>query len=191
MSAGRPKRVEVRYPKGPLYVRAASHLFAMAILLVILSLFAGAGGLQLGLLAAVFILYLLIVDISPLLTDHWLTRSRLVLRHGLLFKAILRLSNVVGVERTEEKARVGVKFALRSARLFVTSSPDNLILIRLREPQKFRLALGKRADEVVINVADREEFLEAVWERLALFAPIEPKGPDADLWDERHLALVD
>ncbi len=189
MAKPSPKRLTVRYPKTSFYVRTASHVLMMALALMALSILGGEAT-ALALLAALFMVYILVVDVSPLLTNHWLTRSRLVLRQGLLFKAILALRDVVSVEPFDDP-KVGVRFSLRSSRLYVTSSSRDGILIRLKSPQRFRWALGKKADEVIINVDEQERFLSEMADRLALFAPVESEGAGPEFRNEGHLALVD
>jgi hypothetical protein len=191
MDETRPKRLTVPYPKSYFYGRTVYHIVIMSPVLAVLALFAGAETLHLTLLAVLFIVYIVVMDLTPTFTDHWLTRSRLIIRQGLLFKTVLPLREVASVERTDETAKVGVKFQLRSNRLFVTSSRANLVLIRLKAPRTFPWALGKRADEIVINVEDREGFLNEMEARLALFPPVETEGSDADLRDEGRLSLVD
>ena len=98
---------------------------------------------------------------GPLLTRHELHADRLVVRQGLNFTGTIPYQAIAAVHATE---RMPTQFPLRLYRhtLFAVLWPVNLVSIRLKQPQSFRL-LGVlptwKVGEVVINVDRRAEFL--------------------------------
>lgn len=125
--------------------------------------------------------------ISPLLTEHWLTRSRLVLRQGWYFHVSLPLAGIVSLspadESTPARTPLGIHRPLGRATLYITGGRTGLLLVRLRRPRRFWSSFGLEATELVFDVADREGFLRAYEERRGLLAPVEANRPNAELGD--------
>jgi hypothetical protein len=137
----------------------------------------------LTLLALVFLIFAL----SPLWTSHWLTRSRLILRQGWYFRAILPLADLQAVisadEATPVRAPLGIHRPLGQPTLYVTGGRKGLVVAKLREPRRFWQAFGLSATEIVFDVADRAAFLQALEERRGLLPPVQAEGAHADLGD--------
>lgn len=124
------------------------------------------------LLAVLFVVFAL----SPLWTDHWLTRSRLILRQGWYFRTVLPMSEIASLEPIEEenplRAPLGIHRPLGQATLYVTGGRMGLVTVRLVEPRRFWQAFGLTAREIVFDVADRASFLRAYEERRRLLSPV-------------------
>lgn len=137
----------------------------------------------LGILAATFLSYLVIVGLSPLLTRHQLTRSRIILRQGWYFRAILPFAEVETVSPWDGEPKYGLRLSLARRSLFVVGSGRDLVSVRLREWRRFPLVLFLKAREVVFDVDDRDAFLAAVEARVAAGEPLParkvPILPDA------------
>jgi hypothetical protein len=106
---------------------------------------------------------------SPWFTAHELGADRLVIRQGLNFRGQIAYSNIASVHATERKP---TEFPIRIYRhtLFLALWPVNLVAIRLRRPQRFRLfhALPVwKVHEVVINVDRRDAFIADLRARVA------------------------
>jgi hypothetical protein len=106
---------------------------------------------------------------SPWLTAHELSADHLVIRQGLNFSGRIDYRNIAGVYATERKP-THFPIALYRHTLFVALWPINLVSIRLRRPQRFRLCHALpvwKVREVVINVDRREAFIADVRARVA------------------------
>lgn len=137
----------------------------------------------LALLGGVFGAFFLFLCVSPLLTDHWLTRSRLILRQGWYFRTAIRFAEIASIRPVPDlipgRVPLGVHRPLGRPTLFVTGGRTGLIEVRLARPRRFFQALGFLASEIVFDVADVQAFLDAFEERRRLFAPVETEGSDA------------
>ena len=106
---------------------------------------------------------------SPWLTAHELDAAHLVLRQGLNFRGQIAYGNIAAVYATERKP-THFPIALYRHTLFVALWPANLVAIRLRRPQRFRLLHVLpiwKVREVVINVDRRAAFIADVRARVA------------------------
>ncbi len=123
--------------------------------------------------------------ISPLLTQHWLTRSRLILRQGWYFHVALPMSEITSFAAADEttplRAPLGIHRPLGQPTLYVTGGRTGLVLVRLKRPRRFWSSFGLEATEIVFDVADRPSFLRSLEERRSLLAPVQSDRPDADL----------
>ncbi|HXT35197.1 MAG TPA: hypothetical protein VN837_06435 [Chloroflexota bacterium] len=109
------------------------------------------------------------IFVSPFFTRHELRADRLVLRQGLNFGGSIRYSDIAAVHATERTA-TGLPLRLYPHTLFLTLWPVNLVAIRLRRPQRFRLLHllpGWKVREVVINVDRRDAFIADLRNRVA------------------------
>ena len=109
------------------------------------------------------------VVVSPWLTAHELDADHLVIRQGLNFRGQIAYRDIAAVHATERKP-THFPIALYRHTLFVALWPVNLVAIRLRRPQRFRLfhALPVwTVREVVINVDQREAFIADLRARVA------------------------
>jgi len=116
---------------------------------------------------AVTLLLLFVVGISPFLTDHEITDRELILRQGLLFKAVIPLRDVSGVKEIDVgPAKTGVFFQYRGSSIYVTAQKSNLILVELRTTRRFGWALAKKADRVFFDVLDQPRAVRMLNERI-------------------------
>ncbi len=109
------------------------------------------------------------IFVSPFLTRHELRGDRLVLRQGLNFGGSIRYHDIAAVHATEHKP-TGFPLRLYPHTLFLALWPVNLVAIRLRRPQRFRLfhlVPGWKVREVVINVDRRDAFIADLRSRVA------------------------
>jgi len=107
--------------------------------------------------------------VSPWLTAHELGADHLVIRQGLNFRGQIAYRNIAAVYATERKP-THFPVALYRHTLFVALWPVNLVAIRLRRPQRFRLLRALpiwTVREVVINVDRPEAFIADVRARVA------------------------
>lgn len=138
-------------------------------------------------IAAILVVYGLVFVLSPLLTDHWITRSRLILRQGWYFRAIVPFADIESLAPADEAARtrvpLGIHRPMGHPTLFVTGGRIGLVALRLGRPRRFWQAFGLVASEILFDVTDREGFLAAFEERRGSFTPVEPERAYAELRD--------
>lgn len=106
---------------------------------------------------------------SPWCTAHELDADGLVLRQGLNFHARIAYDNIASVYATERKP-THYPMQLYRHTLFLVLWPVNLVTIRLRRPQRFRLFHALpiwKVREVVINVDRLDAFVADVRARVA------------------------
>ncbi len=176
---GSARRMEFEYDT--LYLSIRALMIAMLFIFAI-ALFGTQAGSYIPFfifLIGLFAFMILVFGISPLLTRHWLTASRLILRKGLYFKVIIPLRDVSSIEPYDGEARMGTTISLSSRILFVTSAKFDLVQIRLKRPRRFLSVFGLKADRIVFNVKKRDVFLASAAERLASLSPIKTKGSDS------------
>ena len=141
------------------------------------------GALFLGFLAVATVLF----AVSPLLTEHWLTRSRLILRQGWYFRIILPFAEIVSLVAADEtiplRAPLGIHRPFGQPTLYVTGGRTGLVIARLDRPRRFWSSFGLEATQIVFDVSNREGFLRAYEERRSLLPPVQADRADADLRD--------
>lgn len=127
----------------------------------------------------------LLFAISPLLTKHWITRSRLILRQGWYFRVTLPMSEIRSLAAADEtvplRVPLGINRPLGQPTLYVTGGRTGLVIARLERPRRFWASFGFEATEIVFDVEDRSGFLRAYEERRSLLAPVQADRADADL----------
>ncbi|MEK6851230.1 MAG: hypothetical protein AABY30_01685 [Candidatus Thermoplasmatota archaeon] len=160
------------YGRSFFYLRAVLLIALFSALLLFLGLQTVTPQFWLGVIAAVLLAYLGIVGLSPLLTHHTLLRSRLILRQGWYFRAVIPFSNVEEVGPWDGEPKYGLKVGLAHRTMYIVGSAAGLVSIQLREPRRFPQALFLKAREIVFDVDDRDAFLAAVKERTAAPAPL-------------------
>jgi hypothetical protein len=148
------------YPKVPLLRTAFEFVIIMVGMLLILA-FIRAPLEWLLFFFLILLVMLLVLGISPLLTDHALTRRRLIIRQGWHFKIEIMLSNIKSVEANEEGLK-GFASAKEKDALYVTSSKFDQVSIKLKKSVRLIYALGKLIDEVIICVENRNAFIEDI-----------------------------
>lgn len=158
-----------------------------ALLLVGVALSSEVPWLTVAAIAAVLVAYLILFTVSPLLTEHWLTRSRLILRQGWYFRAVIPFSEIESISAADDAGRtqvpLGIHRPLGQPALFVTGGRVNLVALRLRHPRRFWQAFGLFASEIIFDVEDRNGFLAAFEERRSSLPPVKADRPDAELRD--------
>ncbi len=160
-------RLEFRYGRSFFYLRAFLLLALFTAVLLFLALQTVTPPEWIALLAALLVVYLVFVGLSPLLTHHTLMRSRLILRQGWYFRAVLPFAEAETIGPFDAEPKWGLRLSLLRRTLYVVGSGTGLVAVRLREPRRFAQVLFLRADEIVFDVGDREAFLAAVQERRA------------------------
>ncbi|TMA06088.1 MAG: hypothetical protein E6J93_01985 [Methanobacteriota archaeon] len=125
--------------------------------------------------------------VSPLLTQHWITRSRVILRQGWYFRAVLPFSGIEELVAADDahtfRTPLGISRPFGQPVLFVTGGRTNLVRVRLRRPRRFWQAFGLSAAEIVFDVTDRDGFLAAFEERRRLCPPVQSDRARADFRD--------
>lgn len=143
----------------------------------------GTPGEWLAGLGALFGAYLVVWGASPLFTTHWLTTSRLILRQGWYFRAVIPLREIVSAEAFDGEPKLGIRALMGRQRLYVAGSRVGLVAVRLRSPRRFWTVLGATAHEIVFDVDSRDAFLDTFRERRMSLAPVQAERADADLRD--------
>ncbi|HTD81627.1 MAG TPA: hypothetical protein VK723_05715 [Thermoplasmata archaeon] len=134
-------------------------------------------------MAVLLAVYTIVWGVSPFLTDHWLTTTRLILRQGWYFKGTFPLREIVSLGKFDGDAPLGIRAQVGRRRLFVTGSKVGLLNITLRRPRRFWSVLGAEVDEIVFDVDSPDAFLEAYGGRTASLAPVQPERSDPYLRD--------
>jgi hypothetical protein len=103
---------------------------------------------------------LIVVGVSPFLTHHTISSTDIELRQGWYFRAIIPLSNIEFIQIVERgPMRTGVFFEVVGKALYVTTQRNDLILLSLRQPQRFGFAWGKKAGRVYFDTLDKHVLL--------------------------------
>lgn len=163
----------VRYALAFFYQRALMLLAIFVFVLLLLGLQTNTPSEWLMGATGVLVAYLFVVGLSPMLTKHTLTRSRIILRQGWYFRCVLPFSDAESIGPFDGEPKYGLRLSPSRGILFVVGGGrNNLISVRLREPRRFAQALFFTAQEIVFDVDDREAFLAAVTERKTAGKPL-------------------
>jgi len=140
-----------------------------------------------AIIAAIFAAYAIVFVLSPLLTEHWLTRSRLILRQGWYFRVVIPFTDIQEIGEADDAGRgrvpLGIHRPMGQPTLFVTGGRTGLVTLRLRQPRRFWQSFGLSATNILFDVTDRPRFLAAFTERRGSFSPVEAERADAELRD--------
>ena len=179
------KRLAFRYGRAVALYRAVLFVLAFVALALLVALAPSVPLLPVLLATGLLIAAAFVFAFSPLLTDHWLTRSRLILRQGWYFRIIVPFADIESIRPSEDTARsrapLGIHRPLGQATLYVMGGRTGIVVLRLRTPRRFWQSFGLHADEIVFDVSDRDAFLRAADERRGLLAPVQSDRTDADL----------
>ena len=105
-------------------------------------------------------LAIMVLGISPYLTDHELREDTLILRQGWYFKAEIPRKNIRAARlSTWGPRKIGISFDVLSPTVRVTTRRHEVIELELHCPQSFIWALGRRADRVVFDTIYAERLL--------------------------------
>src|SRR5207249_2452828 len=103
-------------------------------------------------LTALLAAYLVLFAISPLLTQHWITRSRVILRQGWYFRAMIPFSSIDVLVAADDagafRTPLGISRPFGQPVLFVTGGRTNLMRVRLR----FQLQFDPEEDAIQLVV---------------------------------------
>ena len=172
------------YSRTFFYLRALLLLALYFVVVLFLALQTVTPAPWIAMIAAILVVHLLVVGLSPLLTQHVLTRSRIILRQGLYFRTIIPFEEAESIGPWDGTPKFGLRLSRARSILFVVGSAQNLVSVRLRTSRRFPFLLYLRAQTIVFDVGDRDAFLAAVEERRraleplpAYEAPILPAGP--------------
>lgn len=156
-----PRSVEFSYAKSVFLQRLVLQtIMVMLVVLLLSSFFLNIRAVYSAIILGLLVVYIVISSISPFLTSHTLTSEKLVLRQGWYFKTTIPVEDIESAETTDEPSKVGVKFSIAYKKVYVTASRFGLVKITLKEPTRFPMVMGKRAEEVIIDVEDRLRFVE-------------------------------
>jgi hypothetical protein len=158
--------VDLRYRKTTFF----STLVLLCAALVFLNIFFGLTFFKDPVILMVAILaslaLLIIVGVSPFLTHHTLSDADIHLRQGWYFRAIVPLSNIERIQVVERgPTRTGVFFEVVGKALYVTTQRTDLILLSLKQPQRFGFAWGKKAGRVYFDTLDKNVLLRRLAEK--------------------------
>ena len=181
------KRLTFKYGRTHLIGRSILLIGMTALLVIGVALSPEVPWLTVAAIATVLVAYLILFTVSPLLTEHWMTRSRLILRQGWYFRAVIPFSEIESISAADDAGRtqvpLGIHRPLGQPALFVTGGRMNLVALRLRHPRRFWQAFGLFASEIIFDVGDRDGFLAAFEERRSSLPPVQADRADADLGD--------
>ncbi len=160
---------------------------SLAVLAAILILFTSSPASAVIGLTVLLAAYLVLFAVSPLLTQHWITRTRVILRQGWYFRAVIPFSGIEELRAADDagafRTPLGISRPFGQPVLFVTGGRTSLLRVRLRHPRRFWQAFGLSASEIVFDVTDRDGFLAAFEERRRLLPPVQSNRARADLGD--------
>jgi hypothetical protein len=179
------KRLAFHSGRAVALYRGALFILAFVALGFLVALAPSVPLLPIVLVIALLVAAAIVFVLSPFLTDHWLTRSRLILRQGWYFRIIVPFADIESIRPSEDTARsrapLGIHRPLGQSTLYVMGGRTGIVVLRLRTPRRFWQSFGLQADEIVFDVSDREAFLRAADERRTLLAPVQSDRADADL----------
>lgn len=163
-------------------------MFVLAGLVVVTVTFTPAFDvLTAAIIGAIFAAYAIVFVLSPLLTEHWLTRSRLILRQGWYFRVVIPFTDIQEIGEADDAGRgrvpLGIHRPMGQPTLFVTGGRTGLVTLRLRRPRRFWQSFGLFATNILFDVTDRPRFLAAFAERRGSLPPVEAERADAELRD--------
>lgn len=123
--------------------------------------------IKLAVLSMFVLLYLFISSklLAPLWTRHHLTETSLQLHYGLDFKAPVPRGAIIAAQRVRERLVMPVmRYEADKRRIVAAFSEQGQVLLLLDQPYPFRAGLfgRKLANELLINVDQRDEFLAAL-----------------------------
>jgi hypothetical protein len=161
--------IVLRYNKAAFLPPLILLLVGMVFLNLFVSLSFGFDVFSALIAAMVSTVLVLIVGISPFITNHVLSKNELVLRQGWLFRSIIPLDEIRSISVLERgPRRTGVFFDFRGTTVYVTTQRHNLIRLTLKSPRRFNWALGKKTDQLVFDSLDQRAFLKAMESKVEL-----------------------
>jgi hypothetical protein len=159
-----PSQRNFQYPKSYFFRQAFEYIALVVLAIILLAVIRAPIEWNAIIITPVIVLFLFF-GISPLLTSHELRRRELILRQGWYFRTAIPLANIRDVEMLD-RGKVGLKSTLGRPILYVTSSEHGLISIKLKTPIRIMYIWGKKVEEIIISVRQKERFLEELADRL-------------------------
>lgn len=103
-------------------------------------------------------------------SHHELRDSIIFINIGILFRGKISYENVKSIDYIDKqpfRTGFGIYFSPFHKQIGVITVNENLISIKLKNPQRFGWgAIGKKANEIIINVNKPNEFVNAVREKI-------------------------
>lgn len=181
------KRLTFSYGKTLITSRLILFVSVAALIGVAVALFTSVPLLPVLGLVAVLAAYFILFTVSPMFTQHWITRSRLILRQGWYFRAVIPFTEIDELRAAGDtgplRTPLGINRPFGQPVLFVTGGRTNLVTLRLGHPRRFWQSFGFSAAEIVFDVTDRDRFLAAFEERRRSLPPVKAERAHADLGD--------
>ncbi len=143
------------YPKVAPAMNAVIAMLLAGACVLLLSITGEVGILWVAIFAAAIFGTVLVVYVSPLLTDHIVAGGKLRIRYGWIFKADVPLADIA-----DAKALVSGEKARGS--LDLTTEKTRRVLVTLRARRRFAHALLRSYDRIALSVEDVPRFLEAI-----------------------------
>jgi len=144
-------------------------LFLMVIeggvIVLLIAIFVSNEFIKIGLLSVVvfFDIFVASALLAPVWTSHHVDAKNLRLRYGFHFKADIPRSAIMAAEPVQEKVGMipSVRYEVEKQRVVAAFSEKGQVLLRLDRAYPLRVGFfGRRnADEILINVDKRDEFL--------------------------------
>src|SRR5438093_10077169 len=92
-----PKRLTLAYGRAQVISRTFFLLGLIALLVITVASTPSFRSLTIAILGVVLAAYFLLFTVSPLITQHWVTRSRLILRQDCYYRAVIPFSDFASV----------------------------------------------------------------------------------------------
>ena len=167
------------YSKSLFFLRLILETIMIALVAVVISpMFLDVPVAWMAGILALLCIYILFSAVSPFLTSHTLTPYELIVRQGWYFKATIPIEDIESIEPTDEFVFTGVKFSLMDQKVYVTGSRRGLVKITLKRRRRFIFALGKLAKVVIIDLNNRQRFMELATKVLESHEPSIPASQD-------------
>jgi hypothetical protein len=163
------------YPRLHYIIRTVFLFALLASLMVFTLAYSDIGLLWPALIFILFLIFILITNVSPLFTTHELTENGVTLRNGVLFGRTFRFEQIARIERTRPSFRFG--------RIKLASGNAGLVTIKLKSRTRFNTFLFRTSDEILIDLVRPDEFVRLANQRLSQvgFPPVQPDGPGPEL----------
>src|SRR5947208_8295714 len=119
-----PKRLTFAYGRAQVISRTFFLVGLIALLVITVAITPSFPGLTIAILGVVLAAYALLFTVSPLITQHWVTRSRLILRQCWYFRAVIPFSDIESITSADDAGRTRLPLGIHRPRgqpaLFVT-----------------------------------------------------------------------
>jgi len=119
--------------------------------------------LAIGIIVLVFTI---LFFVSPIFYRHILTPTKIIFRHGFLFKMQIFLDDIVSIEEIGDRSGMpmlgglGVKYHRIDRRYSILRSRNGILKIRLRKPLTTGwMPFRKSVEEIIFDTIDSEELL--------------------------------